>query len=62
MGEILEKRYARESFVTALCAHEILAPFCYQGTCNTALFNMWVESRAGLEAWPGRGHGQCHFS
>jgi hypothetical protein len=22
---------------------EILVPFCFQGTCNTELFNLWVE-------------------
>ena len=37
------KRYARESFVAAKCGSKILAPFCFQGTCNTELFNVWVE-------------------
>ena len=43
IGEISGKRYARESFVAGLCANALLAPFCYQGTCNTALFNMWIQ-------------------
>jgi isfu1 transposase len=43
IGEVSGKRFARESFVAALCNKKILAPFCYQGTCNTALFNMWIE-------------------
>jgi len=43
-GEISGKRYARESFVAAKCGSEILAPFCYQGTCNTDLFNLWIET------------------
>ncbi len=43
-GEISGKRYARESFVAAKCESKILAPFCYQGTCNTDLFNLWVEN------------------
>jgi hypothetical protein len=43
-GEISGKRFARESFVAALCDKEILAPFCYQGICNTDLFNLWVKS------------------
>lgn len=42
-GEISGKRYARESFVAAKCGSQILAPFCFQGTCNTALFDMWIE-------------------
>jgi transposase len=43
MGEVSGKRYARESFVAALCGKTVLAPMCYQGTCDTALFNMWVK-------------------
>lgn len=37
------KRYQRESFVAAKCDKKILSPFCYQGTCNTQLFEAWVE-------------------
>lgn len=43
IGAVSGKRFARESFVAALCNREILAPFCYQGTCNTNLFNVWLE-------------------
>ncbi len=43
-GEISGKRYARESFVAAKCGSEILAPFCFQGTCHTDLFNFWLET------------------
>ena len=43
-GEVSGKRYARESFVAAKCGSQILAPLCFQGTCNTALFDMWVET------------------
>jgi transposase len=42
-GEVSGKRYARESFVAALCNKEILAPMCFTGTCNTEVFNTWVE-------------------
>ena len=42
-GEISGRRFMRESFIAGKCGKEILAPFCYQGTCNTALFNMWIE-------------------
>ena len=42
-GDISGKRFARESFVAALSDGAILAPFCYEGTCNTELFNFWVE-------------------
>lgn len=43
-GEVSGKRYARESFVAAKCGSQILAPLCFQGTCNTALFDMWIET------------------
>lgn len=42
-GEVSGKRHGRESFVAALCAKKVLGPFCYQGTCNTELFNMWIK-------------------
>ena len=37
------RRYQRESFVAGKIGSKIIAPFCYQGTCNTDLFNFWVE-------------------
>ncbi len=42
-GFISGKRYQRESFVTGKAGSKIIAPFCYQGTANTDLFNFWVE-------------------
>lgn len=42
-GGISGMRYARESFVAAQRGAQILSPFCYRGTCNTDLFNMWVK-------------------
>ena len=42
-GEVSGKRFARESFVAAWCNNKIMAPFCYKGTCNTDLFNMWIQ-------------------
>ena len=44
MEEVSGKRFARESFVAAKCGSKILAPFCFQGTCNTELFHKWVEA------------------
>lgn len=43
-GEVSGQRYARESFVAAKCGAEILAPFCFKGTCYTDLFNFWIET------------------
>ena len=36
-------RYARENFVAGLLGNKVIAPFCYTGTCNTNLFNYWLE-------------------
>ncbi|MDP3532273.1 MAG: hypothetical protein Q8S31_03185, partial [Alphaproteobacteria bacterium] len=34
----------RESFVAAKVKDRVIAPFCYKGTCNTKLFNLWLEN------------------
>ena len=36
-------RFARESFIACLSRGKLLAPMCFQGTCNTGLFNTWLE-------------------
>lgn len=36
-------RYARQSFIAAKIESRILAPFCYKGTCDTPLFNLWLK-------------------
>lgn len=48
------KRYQRESFVAGKVGSRIIAPFCYQGTCNTDLFNYWVEHFLVPELVPGQ--------
>jgi hypothetical protein len=42
-GEISGKRYDRESFVAGKVGSSIIAPMCFKGTCNTELFNIWIE-------------------
>lgn len=42
-GAIFGKRYARESFIAAKVESKIIAPFCYTGTCDTLLFNLWLK-------------------
>lgn len=42
-GEVSGKRFARESVIAALCSGKILSPMCYEGTCNTTLFNVWLK-------------------
>jgi len=42
-GSVSGKRYARESFIAGKLGTQIIAPFCYTGTCDTELFNMWLQ-------------------
>ena len=53
-GMISGKRYQRESFVAGKVGSKIIAPFCYQGTCSTDLFNFWVEHFLVPELSPGQ--------
>ncbi|WP_392536356.1 hypothetical protein [Legionella sp. 227] len=43
IGDVSGKRFARESFIDGLRANQVDAPLCYDGTCNTVLFNFWLE-------------------
>lgn len=52
-GEVSGKRYARESFVAGWCRKKILSPFCFQGTCDTKLFNLWLKKQLLPEIGPG---------
>lgn len=42
-GKVSGKHFYRESFIAAKCHSKILAPFCFHGTCNTQLFEFWIE-------------------
>lgn len=37
------KKYERESFIAGKLGDRIIAPFCFKGTCNTQVFNTWIE-------------------
>lgn len=54
IGEISGKRFARESFVAAKCGSTVLAPMCFQGTCNTLLFESWIEQCLAPVLQPGQ--------
>nr|WP_161499055.1 IS630 family transposase [Legionella pneumophila] len=43
IGEVSGKRFARESFIAGLIGNQTIAPLCYNGTCDTILFNFWLE-------------------
>lgn len=53
-GAVSGSRYSRESFIAAQNQSSILAPFCYTGTCNTDLFNVWLEQMLIPELKPGQ--------
>ena len=52
MGEISGMSFARENFIAGLSRGKLLAPMCFQGTCNTGLFNTWLEKMVGLNCNP----------
>jgi transposase len=53
-GAISGMKYARESFIAAQRSTQILSPFCYRGTCNTDLFNLWLKDFLIPELKPGQ--------
>ena len=53
-GEISGKRYDRESFIAGKVGSSVIAPMCFKGTCNTELFNAWIEYFLIPELKPGQ--------
>ncbi len=43
-AEISGKRFMRESFVAGLLNQKVISPFCFQGGCDTEVFNYWLEN------------------
>ncbi len=43
IGEISGKRFARQSVISALFKGKFLSPMCFEGTCDTSLFNSWLK-------------------
>lgn len=59
VGQILQakksgKYFERTNIVAGLGANKPIAPFVFNGTCNTALFNGWVEQFLIKELIPGQ--------
>lgn len=42
-GEISGKRFTRQSVISALFKGKFLCPMCFEGTCDTRLFNTWLK-------------------
>jgi transposase len=54
IGEISGMSFARESFIACLSRGKLLSPMCFQGTCNTGLFNAWLEKMVVPQLQPGQ--------
>ncbi|MCH9625847.1 MAG: IS630 family transposase ISSsu3 [Chlamydiales bacterium] len=53
-GEISGKRFARQSVVSALFEGKFLSPMCFEGTCDTSLFNAWLKQALIPTLTPGQ--------
>jgi transposase len=54
IGEISGKRFARQSVISALFKGEFLSPMCFEGTCDTSLFNTWLKQMLIPNLTPGQ--------
>lgn len=53
-GEISGKRFARQSVISALLNGKFFAPMCFEGTCDTSLFNTWLKEMLIPNLIPGQ--------
>lgn len=53
-GEISGKRFGRQSVISALKDKKFLAPMCFEGTCDTDLFNVWLKQELLPKLTPGQ--------
>lgn len=55
IGEVSGCRFARESVISAISGGgKFLASMCFQGTCDSRLFNIWLEKVLIPELKPGQ--------
>jgi isftu1 transposase len=54
VGEISGKRFARQSVISALFKGKFLSPMCFEGTCDTSLFNAWLKQMLIPNLTPGQ--------
>jgi len=52
--EVPGSRKQRVSIIAASCQNQVLAPFIFEGSCNTAVFNAWVEKELAPELKEGQ--------
>lgn len=53
-GKRSGKHYERTNIIAGLTGNKIIAPFIFTGTCNTELFENWVEQFLINELKPGQ--------
>ena len=53
-GEISGKRFSRQSVISALFKGKFVAPMCFEGTCDTSLFNAWLKQMLIPNLVPGQ--------
>lgn len=53
-GEISGKRFGRQSVISALKGKKFLSPMCFEGTCDTDLFNIWLKKELLPSLTPGQ--------
>ena len=54
MEEVSGKRFARQSIISGLSQGKFLSSMCFDGTCDTQLFNTWLEEVLLPELRPGQ--------
>jgi transposase len=54
LGEVSGHHYIRESVIAAISRGKFLSPMCFRGTCDTNLFNVWLEQVLIPELKPGQ--------
>ncbi len=42
-GEVSGMRFIRQSVISALYKGKFFSPMCFEGTCDTNLFNTWLK-------------------
>ena len=53
-GEVSGRRFGRQSVISALSGGRFLSPMCFEGTCDTQLFNVWLQQELRPLLTPGQ--------
>ena len=54
LGAVSGKRFGRQSVIAALKDKKFLAPMCFEGTCDTDLFKIWLKQELLPNLTPGQ--------